>query len=60
MQTDRFFWPIFSYIKVKFPNAIIQVRFDGLLKLQETEQHRLVGKLYYVYGEKAAAVHSIR
>lgn len=35
MQTYRFIWPFFRYIKIEFPNTIIQVRFYGLMKLQE-------------------------
>jgi len=35
MENYRFFGPIFSNIKLKIPNTIIQVRFYGLMKLQE-------------------------
>lgn len=41
MQAHGFFWPIFGHVEIEFPNAIIQVRFNSLLKLSEEEKMQI-------------------
>lgn len=37
MQHNLILRPVLRYIKVKLPNSVIQISFDGLVKLKEEE-----------------------